>query len=125
MIDKLTKIQLGIFAVITAITLTVMAIFYLRLPATFGLNTYGVSADFVAGGGLYKNANVTYRGVAVGRVESVGLNPDGVTAEMRLNSGTPIPSNVTATVKSVSAVGEQYIDLMPPSNPAPTKLHTG
>ncbi len=125
MIDRLTKIQLGIFAVITAITLTVMAIFYLRLPATFGIGTYGVSADFVAGGGLYKNANVTYRGVAVGRVESVGLNPNGVTAEMRLNSGTPIPSNVTATVKSVSAVGEQYIDLVPPGNPASTKLHNG
>ncbi len=125
MIDRLTRIQLAIFAVITAITLTVMAIFYLRLPATFGLGTYAVSADFVAGGGLYKNANVTYRGVAVGRVESVGLNPNGVTAEMRLNSGTPIPSNVTATVKSVSAVGEQYIDLVPPSTPASTKLRNG
>jgi phospholipid/cholesterol/gamma-HCH transport system substrate-binding protein len=125
MIDRLTKIQLGIFAVITAITLTVMAIFYLRLPATFGIGTYEASADFVAGGGLYQNANVTYRGVAVGRVESVGLNPNGVTAVMRLNSGTPIPSNVTATVKSVSAVGEQYIDLVPPSNPAPAKLHNG
>jgi phospholipid/cholesterol/gamma-HCH transport system substrate-binding protein len=125
MIDRLTKIQLIIFAVITAVTLTIMAIFYLRLPATFGIGTYGVSADFVAGGGLYQNGNVTYRGVAVGRVESVGLNPNGVTAEMRLNSGTPIPSNVTATVKSVSAVGEQYIDLVPPSSPASTKLHNG
>ncbi|WP_322857583.1 virulence factor Mce family protein [Mycobacterium shigaense] len=125
MIDKLTKIQLWIFAVITAITLTVMAIFYLRLPATFGIGTYVASADFVAGGGLYKSANVTYRGVAVGRVESVGLNPSGVTAEMRLNSGTPIPSNVTATVKSVSAVGEQYIDLVPPKDPASTNLHNG
>lgn len=125
MIDKLTRIQLWIFAVITVLTLTIMAIFYLRLPATFGIGTYGVSADFVAGGGLYKNANVTYRGVAVGRVESVGLNPSGVTAEMRLNSGTPIPSNVTATVKSVSAVGEQYIDLVPPGSPASTKLHNG
>src|SRR5947209_6744844 len=125
MIDKLTKVQLGIFAVLTAVTLTVMAVFYLRLPATFGLGTYGVSADFVAGGGLYKNANITYRGVAVGRVESVGLNPNGVTAKMRLNSGTPIPSNVTATVKSVSAVGEQYIDLVPPSPAATSKLHNG
>src|SRR5215471_10756962 len=125
MIDRLTRVQLAIFAVITAVTLAVMAIFYLRLPATFGIGTYGVSADFAAGGGLYKNANVTYRGVAVGRVDSVGLNPTGVTAEMRLNSGTPIPSNVTATVKSVSAVGEQYIDLVPPGNPASTKLRNG
>ncbi|UEA32990.1 virulence factor Mce family protein [Mycobacterium avium subsp. avium] len=123
--DRLTKIQLAIFAVITVITLTVMAVFYLRLPATFGIGTYGVSADFVAGGGLYKNANVTYRGVAVGRVESVGLSPNGVIAQMRLNSETAIPSNVTATVKSVSAVGEQYIDLVPPSAPASTKLRNG
>lgn len=123
--DRLTKIQLAIFAVITAITLTVMAIFYLRLPATFGIGTYGVSADFVAGGGLYKNANVTYRGVAVGRVESVGLSPNGVIAQMRLNSETAIPSNVTATVKSVSAVGEQYIDLVPPGSPATSKLTNG
>lgn len=125
MIDRLAKIQLSIFAVITVITLSVMAIFYLRLPASFGIGTYGVSADFVAGGGLYKNANVTYRGVAVGRVESVGLNPNGVTAHMRLNSGTAIPSNVTATVRSVSAIGEQYIDLVPPENPSSTKLRNG
>lgn len=125
MIDRLAKIQLSIFAVITVITLSVMAIFYLRLPATFGIGTYGVSADFVAGGGLYKNANVTYRGVAVGRVESVGLNPNGVTAHMRLNNGTAIPSNVTATVRSVSAIGEQYIDLVPPENPSSTKLRNG
>ncbi len=125
MIDRLTKIQLVIFALVTAITLTLMIIFYLRLPATFGLGTYSVTADFVAGGGLYKNANVTYRGVAVGRVESVGLNPNGVDAQMRLNSGTPIPSNVTATVKSVSAIGEQYIDLVPPAHASATKLRNG
>src|ERR1700753_3097809 len=125
MLDRLTKIQLAIFALVTIVTLTVMSIFYLRLPAKLGIGTYTVSADFVAGGGLYKNANVTYRGVAVGRVESVGLNRTGVTAEMRLNSGTPVPSNVIATVKSVSAIGEQYIDLVPPEKPSEVNLHNG
>jgi phospholipid/cholesterol/gamma-HCH transport system substrate-binding protein len=126
MIDRLTKIQLAIFGLVTVITLTLMIIFYLRLPATFGVGTYMVNADFEAGGGLYKNANVTYRGVAVGRVESVGLNPTGVSAEMRLNSGTPVPANVTATVKSVSAIGEQYIDLVPPENASEKPfLHDG
>jgi phospholipid/cholesterol/gamma-HCH transport system substrate-binding protein len=125
MIDRFTKIQLSLFALVTVITLTIMIIFYLRLPATFGLGTYSVTADFVAGGGLYKNANVTYRGVAVGRVESVGLNPNGVDAQMRLNSGTSIPSNVTATVKSVSAIGEQYIDLVPPAKASSAKLRNG
>jgi phospholipid/cholesterol/gamma-HCH transport system substrate-binding protein len=70
MIDRLTKIQLGIFAVITAITLTIMAIFYLRLPATFGIGTYGVSADFVAGGGLYKNADLGSIGITPGSAKT-------------------------------------------------------
>ena len=99
--------------------------FYLHLPAAVGIGAYKVTANFVAGGGLYQNANVTYRGVTVGRVESVGLTNDGVVAHMRLNSGTPVPDNVTATVKSVSAVGEQYIDLVPPENPSSAKLRNG
>ncbi len=125
MLDRLTKAQLAIFGVVTVITVVIMAIFYLRLPAALGIGTYRVTADFVAGGGLYKNANVTYRGVEVGRVESVGLNSHGVDAVMRLNSGTGVPSNVTATVKSVSAIGEQYVDLVPPDRPTTTKLHNG
>ncbi|MGH3524169.1 MAG: MCE family protein, partial [Mycobacterium sp.] len=124
--DRLTRAQLAIFGVVTVITVALMAIFYLRLPAALGIGTYQVTADFVAGGGLYKNANVTYRGVAVGRVESVGLNPNGVDAVMRLNSGTAVPASVIATVKSVSAIGEQYVDLAPPpGDPAVTTLHNG
>ncbi len=45
--------------------------------------------------------------------------------DMRLNSGTPVPENVTATVKSVSAVGEQYIDLVPPEAPSRSTLRNG
>ena len=67
-------------------------------------------------GGLLPNQDVTLRGVPIGRVESVGLTDSGVVAHMRLNTDTEVPENVTATVKSVSAVGEQYIDLVPPDN---------
>ncbi|RDH78719.1 virulence factor Mce family protein [Mycolicibacterium moriokaense] len=125
MLDRLTRVQLGIFAVVTVLTVSAIAIFYLHLPAAVGIGAYNVDANFVAGGGLYQNANVTYRGVTVGRVESVGLTDDGVVAHMRLNSGTPVPDNVTATVKSVSAVGEQYIDLVPPKEPSQAKLRNG
>ena len=125
MIDRLTRLQLMIFGIVTVLTVGAISIFYLQLPAAVGIGTYNISANFVAGGGIYQNANVTYRGVTVGRVESVGLAPDGVVAKMRLNSGTAIPNNVTATVKSVSAVGEQYIDLVPPEGPSADKLRNG
>ncbi|MFV8049192.1 MCE family protein [Mycobacterium sp. 48b] len=125
MIDRLTRMQLMIFGVVTVLTVGAISLFYLHLPAAVGIGTYNVNANFVTGGGIYENANVTYRGVTVGRVDSVGLAPDGVVAKMQLNSSTAIPNNVTATVKSVSAVGEQYIDLIPPESPSTDKLRNG
>lgn len=118
MLTRLTRLQLSIFAIVTVLTVTAISAFYLHVPAALGIGTYNISANFVAGGGLYQNANVTYRGVTIGRVESVGLTNDGVVARMRLNTDTAVPENVTATVKSVSAVGEQYIDLVPPEDGA-------
>ena len=125
MLDRLTTIQLSIFAVVTVLSVGAISIFYLHVPAALGIGAYEVTANFVAGGGLYENANVTYRGVTIGRVESVGLTDDGVVAHMRLNSDTPVPENVTATVKSVSAVGEQYVDLVPPEDPSHAMLRNG
>ncbi|OBF13386.1 MCE family protein [Mycobacterium sp. ACS4331] len=127
MLDRLSRIQLLIFSIVTVLTVTAIAVFYLHLPAKVGIGSYKVAANFAAGGGIYENANVTYRGVTIGRVESVGLTDDGVLASMRLNSNTPVPDNVTATVKSVSAVGEQYIDLVPPegTDASTDKLRNG
>jgi phospholipid/cholesterol/gamma-HCH transport system substrate-binding protein len=120
-LTRLTRIQLSIFAVITVLTVMAITVFYLQLPAALGVGVYTVTADFASGGGLYPNANVTYHGVTVGRVEAVDLSNDGVSAEMRINAGPRIPANVTATVKSVSAIGEQYVDLVPQAN-ASTQL---
>ena len=125
MLDRLTRLQLTIFSIVTVICVGAISAFYLHLPAAVGIGAYHITADFKAGGGLYQNANVTYRGVTIGRVEEVGLNDDGVVASMRLNTDTEVPDNVTATVKSVSAVGEQYIDLVPPKDPSKDLLRDG
>src|SRR5690606_39519201 len=42
-----------------------------------------------------------------------------------LNSDIKIPENSTATVKSVSAVGEQYVDFVPPADPSTEVLRNG
>lgn len=125
LLTRLARFQLAIFGVVTIICLGLITTSYLHLPAKLGLGTYKVNANFVVGGGIYQNANVTYRGVAVGRVLDVGLTDNGVRTVMRLNTDTPVPDNVTATVKSVSAIGEQYIDLVPPANPSKNMLKDG
>ncbi|MDR3663786.1 MAG: MCE family protein, partial [Mycobacterium sp.] len=125
MLTRLARFQLAIFGVVTVICLSLITTMYLHLPATLGLGSYQVNAKFVVGGGIYQNANVTYRGVTIGRVLSVGLTDSGVAAVMRLNTDAPVPDNVTATVKSVSAIGEQYIDLVPPANASNHMLKDG
>ena len=125
MLSRLARMQLTIFAIVTVITVGAIAVFYLRIPAQLGIGAYSVTAEFPTGGGLYKNANVTYRGVTIGRVENVSLTNNGVAAHMRLNSGVEVPDNVTATVKSVSAVGEQYVDLVPPPSASRAALRNG
>ena len=125
MLNRTARIQLVIFAIVTVLTVGAISIFYLRVPARLGIGAYNITANFVAGGGLYENANVTYRGVQAGRVEAVNLTADGVAAHMRLNSDVKIPANSTATVKSVSAIGEQYVDLVPPDDPSQALLGDG
>src|SRR6201993_5201239 len=125
MLDRVARTQLAIFAVVTVLCVGAIAIFYLHVPGQLGFGAYRITAQFDRAGGLYQNANVTYRGVTVGRVESVKLTNSGIDANMRLNDNVRIPANVTATVKSVSAVGEQYIDLVPPDHPSSEALHDG
>jgi phospholipid/cholesterol/gamma-HCH transport system substrate-binding protein len=88
-----------------------------------------VTVKLAATGGLYPTANVTYRGTTVGKVTDVELTPEGVDAKLSIDSGYQIPTDVDADVKSVSAIGEQYVDLVPAGTPANTphdgNLHDG
>lgn len=113
MLTKFVRIQLIIFAVLTVVGLIVMATQYVRVPAMVGIGRYDVTVELPATGGLYKNSNVTYRGQTIGVVNAVELSETGVNARLSLESGVKVPSDVDAAVKSVSAIGEQFVDLIP------------
>lgn len=112
-------VQLTIFGVLAATALGVMVFGYMRLPALVGIGQYRVTVELPETGGLYPRANVTYRGSEVGIVESVSLTDTGVQAVLSLDSGVRIPADVEAEVHSVSAVGEQYVQLVPRSGGGP------
>jgi len=107
-------IQLAIFLTVSVVAISVMAFGYVKLPKFFfGVGTYTVTVELPEAGGLYERANVTYRGTEVGQVKQVKLNNGEVEAVLALNSGIDIPSDLDAQVHSQSAVGEQYIALLP------------
>ncbi|MEV6068856.1 MlaD family protein [Nocardia sp. NPDC052001] len=124
-LTRFVKAQLAIFSVLTVIGLTVMGGNYVKIPAMFGIGRYDVTVKLAATGGLYQTANVAYRGTNVGKVEEVTLTPDGVDAKLSINSDFKIPADVDAYVKSVSAIGEQYVDLVPVQDPKGGNLHDG
>ncbi|WP_040794311.1 MCE family protein [Nocardia higoensis] len=124
-LTRFVRIQLVIFSVLTVVGLTVMAGTYVQLPAMFGIGRYRVTVQLAATGGLYEHANVTYRGTNVGRVKEVRLTPEGVEAELSIDSDYKIPADVAAWVRSVSAIGEQYVDLVPPDPSTGGRLGDG
>jgi phospholipid/cholesterol/gamma-HCH transport system substrate-binding protein len=107
-------LQLAIFSVVAVIAAVIMVFGYLKAPALwFGVGRYTVTVQLPAAGGLYASGNVTYRGTEIGRVTSVHLSDTGVDAVLSLKSGIKIPSDLDAAVHSASAVGEQYVALLP------------
>jgi phospholipid/cholesterol/gamma-HCH transport system substrate-binding protein len=124
-IHRRIKIQLAVFMAIALAAILVMTLHFMKLPATlFGVGRYTVTMELPEAGGLYSTGNVTYRGTEVGRVDSVRLTPNGVRAVLSLKSGIDIPSDLRAEVHSQSAIGEQYVSLLP-RNGASSPLKDG
>lgn len=111
------KIQLTIFSIVTVLALLVMSIVYLQIPRALGWNRTDVSLEMPDTGGLYENANVAYLGQTIGRVDSVTLRPGKVVARLHFDSGADVPENVRAEIRSVSAVGEQFVEFVPDGDP--------
>ena len=116
-LTRRVKIQLLVFTVLTTIAAVTLGGYYLRLPSEVGIGQYTLYADLPASGGLYPRANVTYRGVTIGRVTDVEPTERGARATMSLDGRYQVPIDATANVHSVSAVGEQYLDLVSSGNP--------
>jgi phospholipid/cholesterol/gamma-HCH transport system substrate-binding protein len=78
-----------------------------------------VIVEMSATGGLYQGSSVTYRGIKVGKVTDMRLVTGGVEAVVSLNGDHDIPADTRAAVRSLSPVGEQYLDFQPTSERGP------
>ncbi|UXA16542.1 MCE family protein [Mycobacterium sp. SMC-4] len=120
-ITRRIGIQLLIFAAVSALAFSSLMLVYIKLPGLlFGAGRYTVIVDLPEAAGLYERANVTYRGTQVGRVAAVNLTDTGAQAVLSMDTKTPIPADVDAEVHSQTAVGEQYVALLPRSGEGPS-----
>ncbi|ORT58247.1 MlaD family protein [Streptomyces sp. CB03238] len=120
MITRTVKAQLLAFATVTAVGVSYVGAEYTGLADALFDRGYTVNADFADSGGVFQGAEVTYRGVPVGRVGELRLTDrDGVTVVLDIEDGARIPADTLAVVANRSAVGEQYVDLQPRGSGGP------
>ncbi len=119
MLTRFVRTQLVIFTIASIIGITAMVTVYMQLPTLLGIGRMTVTLELPRTGGLYRFSNVTYRGVQIGRVTNIKATRSGVEATMSLATSPKIPADLQASVLSVSAVGEQYVDLLPRTDAGP------
>jgi phospholipid/cholesterol/gamma-HCH transport system substrate-binding protein len=119
MLTRLIRIQLVIFAIVSVVGVAAMLFVYIQVPTLLGLGRVQVTLELPTSGGLYRFSNVTYRGVQVGKVTDISLTKTGAEATLSIDTSPKIPADLEAEVRSVSAVGEQYVDLRPRTNSGP------
>jgi phospholipid/cholesterol/gamma-HCH transport system substrate-binding protein len=119
MLTRFVRNQLIIFTIAAIVGIAVMFFTYMQVPTLLGIGRINVTLELPESGGLYRFSNVTYRGVQVGKVTAVNLTAKGADATLMLDTSPKIPADLHAEVRSISAVGEQYVDLQPRTDSPP------
>lgn len=102
----------GIFLVLGIVALAYLSIKLGRV-SLFGPTGYVVSADFPSTAGLKVGANVEIAGVAVGRVESIGLRNDQAHVVIRVQPQITIAEDAIVSIKTKGLIGERYVNISP------------
>lgn len=121
MLTRAVRTQLLVFGAVSLIAGTIMFFDFMRVPTVFfGVGRYTVTVQLPQAGGLYSGGNVSYRGFNVGRVQAVRLTDTGAEVQLQMDSDVDIPADLDVQVHSVSAVGEQYVELLPRTGSGPS-----
>ncbi|KFZ82197.1 ABC transporter substrate-binding protein [Amycolatopsis sp. MJM2582] len=114
MLTKFVRAQLVVFVTIAVLGVAYVGATYAGLDKLVLDRGYTVKVRLATGGGIFSNAEVTYRGVPIGRVGDLRLTASGMEVDLEIEPGGPeVPADTEAVVANRSAVGEQYVDLRP------------
>ena len=115
---------LGLFVALALIFALAVGLFRGSFTETVPVTVIADRAGLV----MNPDARVKMRGVEVGKVKTIEQRADG-TAALQLDMDPSqmhlIPSNVLVDITSTTVFGAKFVQLMPPPDPSPQKLHEG
>ena len=107
LLRRSTKIQLILFVVITLLGVSYVGANTWGCQGLLGGNSAVAYADFPDSGGIFTNAEVTYRGVAVGQVGALTLLKNGVRVDLNIDDCNGRRSRPTADAADRRPVGDR------------------
>jgi len=110
-----TKFSVGLFVVI-GFAVTIVAIIWIGMSSYFEKGQLYVAYFDESVQGLDKDSPVKYRGVSIGRVDSIGVAPDANLIQVVLKIEKGLESkesrkNIVAQLKSVGITGIMFVEL--------------
>ena len=116
---KKEQALVGVFAII-ATGLLIVTIF--AISGLASRSDLHFQAMFKNAGGLEPGSIVRYAGIRVGRVAKVNVDPKDATKiviHFNVEQGTPVKTDSIAKIASVSALGENFLEILPGKPPSP------
>jgi len=112
MASQKTKFAVGLF-LMGGISVALVALIWLGVTRYFEKGHFYVTYFNESVQGLEKDGPVKYRGVTIGRVESISVAPDSKLIKVVLNveSGMVLDANIVAQLKNVGITGSMFIEL--------------
>ena len=112
MASKKAKFTVGLF-VVCGLTISVLAIIWLGMSRYFEKGRFYATYFNESVQGLKKDSPVKYRGVSIGRVESIGVAPDSklIQVVLKIESGQSLDQSIVAQLKNVGITGSMLVEL--------------
>lgn len=120
---KRTTVRLAA-AILASLMVGFSVLTYLSYTAAFAsIDTVTVAAPR-AGLVMEKGAKVKYRGIQIGKVETIDYSGDQARLILGINSDDLhyIPSNATVHIAGNTIFGAKAVEFIPPASPSPTAL---
>ena len=107
-----TKFVVGLF-VISGLTLAIVAIVWIGMAGLIEKGKLYAAYFDESVQGLDKDSPVKYRGVAIGRVQHLGVAPDAnlIQVILKIDPAMTIDPGIVAQLKSVGITGLMYVEL--------------
>ncbi len=112
MASRKTKFTVGLF-VVSGVIVALSAVIWLGMSRFFAKGQHYATYFNESVQGLGTESPVKYRGVSIGRVETIGVAPDSKLIEVvfKTDSSHALDKDVVAQLKSVGITGSMFVEL--------------